>query len=283
VKEFFRGRFFITLIFIIVFLAGFMLNFFTDGGRTPHKELVGTIITPFQSAITWVRNSVTNFYDTFSKYEALKNENTELKKQILQLEDSLNESYHYKTENERLKQLAGIKEIYTEFEFIAADVVSQGTDGWSSTFSINQGSLAGIKKKNIVITESGLVGYVWDVGLNWASVVTIIDPKVAAGAVIARTGDMAMTESSIELKSKGLCKLSYISTNVSINRGDIVETSGLGGFYPKNLRIGKIESIKDEDHGLSQYAVITPAVDFLNLKRVYIITNFNNEDIENEE
>ncbi|MDF2686247.1 MAG: rod shape-determining protein MreC [Clostridia bacterium] len=260
-----------------------MLNFSTDGGKTPHKELVGIVITPFQSAVTWIKNSITNFYDTFGKYEALSNENLELKKQIMQLEDLVNDSYHFQTENEQLKKLVGIKEIHTEFEFVSADVVSQGTDGWASSFSINQGTLSGIKKKNIVITESGLVGYVWDVGLNWASIVTIIDPKVAAGAVITRTGDIAMTESSIELRTKGLCKLSYINTNVSINRGDIVETSGLGGFYPKNLRIGKIESIEVEDHGLSQYAVITPAVDFLNLKKVYVIINFNNEETENEE
>ena len=54
----------------------------------------------------------------------------------------------------------------------------------------------------------------------------------------------------------------------------MVETSGYGDIYPKGIVIGYIDEIKDESHGLSKYAVITPAVDFSKLQKVYVIKDF---------
>ena len=57
--------------------------------------------------------------------------------------------------------------------------------------------------------------------------------------------------------------------------GDYIVTSGLGGYYPSNLVIGTVESVRSGDNGVSQYAVLAPMVDFDKLTEVFIIKSFD--------
>ena len=57
--------------------------------------------------------------------------------------------------------------------------------------------------------------------------------------------------------------------------GDLVVTSGLGGFYPSGLVIGSVEEMQRDDSGASSYAVLVPKVDFDSLNQVFIIKSFD--------
>ena len=48
----------------------------------------------------------------------------------------------------------------------------------------------------------------------------------------------------------------------SIEEGDLLLTSGIGGVYPKGLRVGRIEKIDRKTSGLILGAKVVPAVDF---------------------
>ena len=84
-RDFFRGKFFITLVFIACFLAGFMLNMLLDGGVTAPRDLIGFIATPFASFGTWVKNGTEDIINTFAEFSELQKENEELKKQVAKL------------------------------------------------------------------------------------------------------------------------------------------------------------------------------------------------------
>ena len=57
--------------------------------------------------------------------------------------------------------------------------------------------------------------------------------------------------------------------------GDLVLTSGLGGYYPSGLVIGTVEDVRTDDSGLTQYAVVQPRVTPADLVEVFIITSFD--------
>ena len=57
--------------------------------------------------------------------------------------------------------------------------------------------------------------------------------------------------------------------------GDYIVTSGLGGYYPSNIVIGTVESVRSGDNGIAQYAVLAPLVDFNTLTEVFIIKSFD--------
>ena len=279
-RDFFRGKFFAAVIIVLAFLLGFVANAVFDGGTTPPENIIGTVFTPVKSAAAYIGNSVEKFFRTFADYDRLKSENETLKAENDDLTVRLEKSYHLETENERLRKLLELTDKLPEYNKTEATVVSVSDDKVSSVFTVNKGSLSGIKVKDVVVSSEGLVGYVRDVGFSWATVVTILDPQVAVGAFLPRTELVAMTEGHRELKSDGLCRLSYLENTSLINRGDTVVTSGLGGLYPEGITIGKISEITVRDNGLSQYGIITPAVDFSSLRYVCILSAKTEEGAE---
>ena len=53
--------------------------------------------------------------------------------------------------------------------------------------------------------------------------------------------------------------------------GDTVETSGLGGIYPKGITIGTIKEIIETKNVTERYAILETKVDFKNLEYVLVI------------
>ena len=53
--------------------------------------------------------------------------------------------------------------------------------------------------------------------------------------------------------------------------GDVIITSGLGGVYPKGLRIGEVVKVPDPGGRLVQVATLRPAVDFGRLEQVFVM------------
>ncbi len=65
----------------------------------------------------------------------------------------------------------------------------------------------------------------------------------------------------------------YIPTDADIVLEDSVETSGIGGIYPKGILIGEIKQIIDSKNVTDRYAIVETAVDFSKLETVLVITD----------
>lgn len=64
----------------------------------------------------------------------------------------------------------------------------------------------------------------------------------------------------------------YIPTDADFVLEDTIETSGLGGIYPKGIIIGKIKEIIETKNITDRYAIVETAVDFSKLETVLVIT-----------
>jgi rod shape-determining protein MreC len=56
---------------------------------------------------------------------------------------------------------------------------------------------------------------------------------------------------------------------------EVVLSSGLGGIFPKGLRIGTVSKVVKQDYGLFQEVEVAPSVDFSKLEEVLIIYRDN--------
>ena len=65
----------------------------------------------------------------------------------------------------------------------------------------------------------------------------------------------------------------YIPTDADLVLEDTIETSGLGGIYPKGIQIGKIKEIIESKNITDRYAIVETSVDFSKLETVLVITN----------
>ena len=155
-------------------------------------------------------------------------------------------------------------------------IIEHENTNWTRTLTLNRGSAHDIAAGDCVISSEGyLIGVVSNVGYNWCTVLTIIDTDMELGARVFRTNEVVIAEGDLSLMTDSKLKLTYLSDASQLLSGDYIITSGLGGFYPSGLVIGTVDSIRTDDDGLAQYAVLSPMVDFDALTEVFIIKDFD--------
>ena len=120
-----------------------------------------------------------------------------------------------------------------------------------------------------VISESGLVGYVVSCTDTTSKVQTIIDPASSVSRMLSTTKESIICKGTLEDKST--LKAMYIPTEASVIQGDTIQTSGLGGIYPKGLQIGTIKKVIETENLTDRYAQVAISVDFNKLNSVLVI------------
>ncbi len=266
-----KRKIIIVVLCITVLIFTFMgITFATDRSGA-FNNAVNIVLTPVQKVFTGIGDGIGDFFEYIHDMKTYKAENIDLKDRVADLEREVRELGALKKENERLRSALDLKEQDVENRMIFAEVKSKEPGNWFYVFTIDKGTNHGIKKDDAVMTSQGLVGKVSDVGNTWAEVTSIIDPESSVGAVISRTQEIAITDGDMALAEQGKCRLEYIKTDLSLVAGDSVETSGLGGIYPKGILIGTVSEIKNDSSGYARYAIIETAVDFEKIREVIVI------------
>ncbi len=274
-REFFRSRSFKILAAVVLILLGVVL-YTASVGNTFTASLFGLVSTPMQqisqSGVEAAQGVVGG-----KSADQLKAENEQLRKELDDRNQKLVDHYKIKAENEQFRQYLELKKDNTDFKFTEATRIVNSPEEYFYGFTIDKGSLQGVAAGDPVITASGLVGYVTEVGATYARVKTILDASISVGAHDVRTRDGGVVSGTLELSDQGLTKMRYISNQHQMQVDDLVITSGLGGIYPYGLVIGKIKEIKPEEHSISLYALIEPVVDIQKVTDVFVITEFEGQ------
>ena len=240
------------------------------------NNIAGTIASPFRSAGAAIGNWFGSISDNFDSVEALQKENEELRTRVAQLEDANRQAETDSQENERLRSLLNLRQPRRDFNFESAKVTQYENSNWASTLTLNRGTSSGVAVNNCVVNETGaLVGVVTEVGLNWCTVTTVLDTSSAIGAKVFRTEQVAVAQGQLSLMGQGQLSLTYLENAGDLISGDLVVTSGLGGYYPAGLTIGTVEELRTGADGLTQYAVVTPKAAVTSLTQVFLITDFD--------
>ena len=253
--------------------------------RTPNETSIaengaGSVLTGTQTGLSsvtkWGRDRVTGAksYATLSEnYEEAQHEITELQLQVAALEEEANE-------NVRLKKLLGAKDAYSTLDPVYARITARDAGIWFDSFTVNVGTKDGVKANMAVINGDGLVGYVTAVGLNYAKVQSIIDPKSAVACLIERTRDNGVMRGQISNTSgSSECNMYYLPAVNDVIPGDTVITSGVDTRYPKGLTVGTVTEVSRQTDSSDRYIVVTPNVDFRHLEEVLVCR----VEIESEE
>ena len=128
------------------------------------KNAVNTLTMPIRSFFNFVGDSFSGFGEYFRDMDTLIDENQKLKDEISSLEEELRDANLAVEENERLREYLEIKKMHTDFKMTEALVIGQESDNYMSVVMLNRGSGDGIEVGMPVITPSGVVGLVCEVG-----------------------------------------------------------------------------------------------------------------------
>ena len=240
------------------------------------QNAVGVATYPFRVAATAVTGWVEDKQRYYKDYSDLLAENEELRSRVAELESDARQAEADREENALLRELLELREQRRDLTFESAAVIDRESTNWTSALTLNRGTAHGVEKNDCVISSEGyLVGVVSAVGYNWCTVLTVIDTDTEIGARVFRTQEVAVAEGDLALMGEGRLRLSYLSADAQLLTGDVVTTSGLGGFYPSGLVIGTVETVQTGDDGLAQYAVLAPSARLDELKEVFVIKEFD--------
>ena len=258
----------------VAVLLSVMSYFSSTAAALPN--LTGIIAAPFRSVAASLSDTVRQWTDYLTEFDALQAENEQLRLQIAQMEETVRQAEADRDENVRLRELTGLRQQRRDLRWESARVLVQDVSNWSSLLTVNKGTSHGVEKGDCVVTEAGyLVGVVTEAGLNWSTVRTILDSETSIGALIFRTGGTAVAQGSFDLMGEGRLALDYLGSEPDVVAGDLIVTSGLAGYYPSQLVIGYVQEVRASDNGLAQYAVIAPQADLSALTQVFVVTDFD--------
>lgn len=229
------------------------------------------LVMPIQNGLTYIKNKISGNSTFFADINNLKEENKELKEKNSELEQQVRELENIKSENETLKEYLDLTEKYAEYKTVPAYIINKDISNYSKTIVINVGTEDGIKENMTVIADQGLVGHVISVTSDTAKIRTIIDTSSSVSGLLSTTDESIVCKGTLEEESA--LKAMYIPDNDGVMQGDSVETSGLGGIYPKGIHIGSVKKVVNTKNITDRYAIIETAVDFEKLDTVLVITN----------
>ncbi len=261
-----------TIIFLVVggVLALALGGYFGPVSNAVSQSLVN-LQTWFSSRFVAVQDMLTAPRDVAS----LRQRNAELEAEVAELQAQVIQLQQQVGETEILAALVDFSRANPENTYLAAAVIGKDPSPFLHYVIINRGSNDGILRGMPVVTNQGLVGRVDAVIADASRVQLITDP---ASNVNVRLQN-AETEASLVGSVTGDLSLDLIPQDLTIEEGDLVLTSGLGGGYPPDLIVGQVVNIRTRESDLFQQATVQPVVDFNRLQIVLIIVNFTPVDI----
>ncbi len=273
-RFFLRSKQFKLLIIIVISIVVLSVGAKIIGSAVSvQSNILGSIAAPFQKVAAHVSNFFGSISDRFGENTQIIEENEQLKQQVNDLTSKLLDYTEAIEENKFYENYLEIKEIHSDFQFEPAMVISRDFSDSGYSFTINKGTLNGVKAYDPVITHEGLVGYISQVGLNYAKVSTVLSADINVAAFDRRTHDVGIVSGNLDLTKEYKTRLYNLPRSCTVTLGDYIVTSG-GGVFPEGLLIGTVTEIDQEKYSSSLYAVVDPAADLENLNELMVITYF---------
>ena len=260
---------------VIALLAIGVVALALGGYLTSLSNLVNQTIVGAQTWVSTRYLAVIDFLTVPRDVASLRQRNAELEAEVARLQTQVIGLQQQVTETQILSALVDFARASPENTYKAATVIGRDPSPFLRYVILNIGSNDGIHRGMPVVTEQGLVGRVDAVTADAARVQLITDPASAVNVSLQNSKTEAMLVGSIT----GDLSLDMISQDVTVQPGDVVLTSGLGGGYPPNLLVGLVVSVRKLDYELFQQAAVQPIVNYDQIQFVLIITNFKPVDI----
>lgn len=267
-----------AIILVIIALPFLSVNMQRGpGDEAWYRRPISVIVGSLQNSYAVFTGEIRGTTSTYLKLIGIKKYNANLLKENEELHAELGALTELRLENERLNKILDFKQ-KSKMKSIAARVISRDLSPDHYSIRINRGFRDGLQKLQAVITVAGVVGYVFKPEAHSSQVLLVTDRAASIDAIVQSTRARGLVQG----KTKSLCRLRYLERADDVAVGDLVVTSGLQGIFPKGFPIGKINSVKKTEFGISQEAEIVPIVNPTNLEEVLVVLDSGNEDYSNK-
>ena len=242
-------------------------------GSGPVSAAAGAVLAPMQKGVNQLGSGLTNLREHLRTKKSLEKENEELRTQLADAQQNLNQVQLNQEELDNLKSLYDMDQNYADYDKIAANVIGKDAGNWFSVFLIDRGSNDGITVGMNVLADGGLAGIVIQVGPNYAKVRSIIDDNSNVSARNLSTSDLFVVSGSLKtMNESSLIDFDDLRDKEDQAKvGDQIVTSNISDMFLEGIPIGYITDIKTDSNNLTKSGHIATIVDFEHLDDVFVI------------
>lgn len=242
-------------------------------GSGPVSAAAEAVLAPMQKGVNQLGSGLTNLREHLRTKKSLEKENEELRTQLADAQQNLNQVQLNQEELDNLKSLYDMDQNYADYDKIAANVIGKDAGNWFSVFLIDRGSNDGITVGMNVLADGGLAGIVIQVGPNYAKVRSIIDDNSNVSARNLSTSDLCVVSGSLKtMNESSLIDFDDLRDKEDQAKvGDQIVTSNISDMFLEGIPIGYITDIKTDSNNLTKSGHIATIVDFEHLDDVFVI------------
>lgn len=267
-----KNKFLLTVLGIALAVTVSATVLAVMGIEDPVKNLFGTVTAPLRWCASKLAYGIEGFGVYFSSVEDLAEENARLRRENAELQAKLSDALAAAKQDEYLREYLGLDWLENNWSLTDATVIGREAGSYRTLYTLNRGSLHGIKRGMPVVTAEGLVGRVEQVGLGYCTVTSVLETSSSVGVYDARSGAAGLLVGDLRLREEGKCKVTYVDIDADIVPGDLIVTAGTGSVFPAGLVVGRVTALEPDPYSRTMTVIVTPNVELDSICTVLVIT-----------
>jgi rod shape-determining protein MreC len=230
------------------------------------QAIVLEIAVPVERVVSSPFDGINRFFDEYVDLLGVRSENRRLQRRIAEIES---ENLQFREALVSSGHLARVASMHDEIEIpmLPAEVVGLDVAPWFRSVLVDRGTQHAVEPGHPVITHEGVVGVVTATSSHAAKIMLLLDRQSSVDALVQRSRARGV----IQGIGRDRLEFEFVVRTADVVVGDEVVTSGLGGVFPKGLRLGRVTELRDAGGRLTRIAVIEPAVDLGHLEQVFVM------------
>ena len=234
------------------------------------KQYISALNAPIKFIINTPSTITQNLKIYLSAQEALHKKIKSQRNEINLLRLNAQKLQSLENENTNLRKILQIKEIVKK-EIIIAEIVLPNQINGIPQVIINKGAKDNIKPGSAVMNSQGLIGQVTQVNNNSSKITPTTSNQFAVSAI----SNKGSINGIISGTGGPFLEIQQLPAYESLAIGDYFLTSGLGGIYPRGIKIGKVTKIIPTNNSQFNRITITPFSSPLSFSEVMLIRNIS--------
>ena len=268
-----KKNIYMIVLIIMIVMAVLSYTIKADKKLNTFESLIKDCVVQVQKLFYTPIKSFNSIFEDFFSLNDVLEENKILKSNVEKIESLEAENIALKQEIEKLKEELDVERVLSDYDYLNATVISRNSFFWYNTLTIDKGSHNGIEEGMVVLNSTGLIGKIENVSTFSADVklITTNDTNNKISVTVTNGTNKLTGLINAYNYEDGFLKVEGISNTETVNVGDLVYTSGLGGVFPSGILIGRVESITTDVYDLAKIINVKPSANFDDINYVTIL------------
>lgn len=225
------------------------------------------VIEPFLRLLSYPQRIINELDQVLRTPQSLRQENKLLSRVIVQQSVELQQLAELKAENERLRALINMQSRLDE-NLINAEVISSAVQLEQQVLMLNKGLREGLQVGYPVLDAKGVMGRIVESSSRLAKVMLLTDSRHAIPVRVKRTQEHAILKGTGDYQR---LRLEYAPDSMDVKQGDILESSGMGQYYPTGYPVAVVTEVQKVGGTHFAQVIAQPLADLNHSKQVIVV------------